>query len=290
MASIRRRFAISIGCLAAGRLLTGSAFGARPQDLQTFDADVAGLAGDQAIIDESRSFRELQYRQVGPSDAELLAQPNLSRRYASAKIISDRASGLIVLFEVSSAAVYQAKYRSPTWPKGQSGVTIGIGYDLGYVDKTELNYNWGHLLQADAIERLSQVCGRKGDQAADLAEFVQDIVIPWSAASAQFKTILGQVGGETISAFPGAETLSADSFGALVSLVYNRGGAMNSAPGDPLDRRREMRAIRGFIQARSLDQVSDQIKAMRRLWINDRNAAGLVKRRELEAELFSAGL
>ena len=38
---------------------------------------------------------------------------------------------------------YTKKYRKPVWPKGQSGVTIGIGYDVGYASKPQLRADWG---------------------------------------------------------------------------------------------------------------------------------------------------
>ena len=50
----------------------------------------------------------------------------------SATPISGQAFDLIVEFEVTGEQAYTQRYRRPVWPKGQSGVTIGIGYDVGY--------------------------------------------------------------------------------------------------------------------------------------------------------------
>src|SRR4051794_40228903 len=44
-------------------------------------------------------------------------------------VVSLKSLKFIVIEEVSSEASYSSKYKFPTWPKGQSGVTIGIGYD-----------------------------------------------------------------------------------------------------------------------------------------------------------------
>jgi hypothetical protein len=56
--------------------------------------------------------------------------------------ISDAAIDLIITFEVSSPAVYERKYRRPIWPRGRSGITIGIGYDVGYAVKGVLVRDW----------------------------------------------------------------------------------------------------------------------------------------------------
>ena len=46
-------------------------------------------------------------------------------------LISQAAIDLIVREEVSGKEVYERNYRRPEWPGGSSGVTIGIGYDVG---------------------------------------------------------------------------------------------------------------------------------------------------------------
>ena len=85
-------------------------------------------------------------------------------------------------------------------------------------------------------------------------------------------------------AFPGCEELPADCFGALVSLVYNRGGGMG-IPGD--ERRAEMRLIRDAIRVRDYSDVPEALREMKRLWPN---AGGLRARRDAEAALFERGL
>lgn len=47
----------------------------------------------------------------------------------------------------------------PEWPGGQSGVTIGFGYDLGYVTVDEFESDWGERIRPDAGERLKAVVG-----------------------------------------------------------------------------------------------------------------------------------
>jgi GH24 family phage-related lysozyme (muramidase) len=80
--------------------------------------------------------------------------------------------------------------------------------------------------------------------------------------------------------------LSADSLGALVSLVYNRGASFF----DTGNRYREMYAIRQRMEAKEFAKIPAEFRAMKRLWSGKRNMAGLVRRRELEAVLFEAGV
>lgn len=40
---------------------------------------------------------------------------------------------MIMIFEVSSKNYYNSSLKAPNWPGGNSGVTIGIGYDLAHV-------------------------------------------------------------------------------------------------------------------------------------------------------------
>lgn len=83
------------------------------------------------------------------------------------------------------------------------------------------------------------------------------------------------------ASFPGCETLPPLCFGALVSLVYNRGASVKG------DRRVEMAAIRDLIRAGTLAEVPDQFRKMKRLWPT---VEGLRDRREKEACLWEGGL
>lgn len=258
--------------------------------IASFDALLASVSAKENELEEARAFRELDYRDAGPTREERAAQPGLARRYSDGKAISARARDLLVRFEVSSKARYELRYRAPIWPKGDSGVTIGIGYDVGYTDPDILRDDWQGLIPAAAITKLSDACGKKGGDAEVLVAFLSDVDVPWAAAEAQLQRMQKFVAGETLHSFPAAQDLSDDAFGALVSLVYNRGGSLKSNPSDKLDRRREMRAIRQLLQEGRPAEVPAQIRAMTRLWAGKADARGLLDRRELEARLFEAGI
>jgi hypothetical protein len=285
----RRRFGAT-AMAAFLYLLRSASRGQAASSADAFDRLLTDVGQRQQELADARAFRELDYRQDGPTESELAAAPNLPRRYKSGKLISARAKALIVQFEVSGKDRYIASYSKPVWPKGESGVTIGIGYDIGYSTPARLGLDWNGLLSMSVLSSLGPACGVKGAPAHELLPFLQDIDVPWEAATAQFDRFVPFVAGETAHAFPKCEQLTADSFGALTSLVYNRGGAMDSRPDDKLDRRKEMREIRDAIAAGALAEVPTQIRGMKRLWKDVPNARGLLDRRELEARLFEMGL
>lgn len=204
---------------------------------------------------------------------------------------SERAVEFIVSFEVTSKAVYQQKYRGVIWPEGQSGITIGVGYDLGYVTRSEVVAVWGPHLPAAMIDALKAAVGKKGAAAKALLAGLKPLVdVPWDAAYAVFRDkTLPKFEAATVAALPNTDLLSPDSFGALVSLTFNRGpsyGRPNSAT-DPKDRYREMRAIKTAMAAKNFAAIAGEIKAMQRIWPT---VAGLQRRRREEAKLFADGL
>lgn len=203
--------------------------------------------------------------------------------------ISERALMFVVCCEVTSRDVYVRRHSRPTWPKGASGVTIGIGFDLGYLTREECADMLAPYLPADMIEALLPACGVKGLPAKALAEQLHDEVsIPWEIAMAIYEErMVPRHEAATILAFPGSEKLHPDCFGALFSLVLNRGAGMGH-PGD--GKREEMRLIRQAVAANDLEEIPGLIREMKRLWVGDPDMRGLIIRRDAEAELFEAGL
>ena len=199
--------------------------------------------------------------------------------------VSPAAESLIIQCEISSESYYAARAARPTWPGGASGVTIGIGYDLGYVSSAGFRVSWGALLPAADLDALAAVCVLKGALAAGVVAHVASITIPLKAARAVFDgDTLPHTAITTRHVFQNCDALPPDCFGALVSLVYNRGASMG-VPGQANDSRLEMRQIRDAMAAKNYAAVPGAIRSMKRLWTN-----GLVARREAEATLFEKGL
>ena len=197
-------------------------------------------------------------------------------------VVSRTSVEAIVAFEVSSESAYRRKYERPIWPGAASGVTIGIGYDLGYNTPAQIEKDWGGRLPDADVARLVTVAGKTGAAAQQARAAVADVVVPFAAAKEVFYTAtLPRYARDTRKAYPGVEKLPPDAQGALLSLVYNRGASLG-----PKDSRREMRAIRPLVEAQDLPGIAAQIRAMKRLW-DKAKLPGLHTRRDREAELVA---
>jgi GH24 family phage-related lysozyme (muramidase) len=205
--------------------------------------------------------------------------------------ISKAAYDLILKEEVSSRRTYEKKYRGPTWPGHSSGVTIGVGYDVGYVTATELRREWQGRIPEPMISALLPCCGVTGKAAQALVRELRRaalIDIPFDVAKQQFDEVkLPKFELRTARALPNTGKLHPDCFGALVSLTFNRGTSYSvPASRDPHGRYREMRAIRAAMVAENFHLIPAYFRDMKRLW----PGTGLTARRENEAKLFERGL
>lgn len=198
---------------------------------------------------------------------------------------SRAAVDLIVSFEVTSKAVYEKKYQRPEWPGVQSGITVGIGYDLGYNTRDDILRDWSGKLPAQVIASMQKYAGLTGETAqSHLVAARQEIFVPWDAAMAVFMgTSVVKFEAMTLRACPGADKLPAGCFGVLTSLSYNRGASYTKAG----ERYREMRNIRALVASGRWQDVSAEIRAMKRLWPG---VSGLLRRRDEEAALWDASL
>ena len=200
---------------------------------------------------------------------------------------SRAAVDLIVANEVTSREVYEKKYQRPEWPGGASGITVGIGYDLGYVTTAEILDDWKSYLTPDVIRAMQRYAGMTGGTAhTALSEARRDISVPWDAAMQVFmKVSLPKFEASTLRAVPGSDKLPAGCFGVLASLTYNRGASYTKAG----DRYTEMRNIRAHVASGDWAAVESDIRAMKRLWKNP-PVEGLLRRRDEEADLWKASL
>jgi hypothetical protein len=206
-------------------------------------------------------------------------------------MLSKKSLDLILEFEVGGGENYYNKFlKNPAWPEGQSGVTIGVGYDLGYVNKAEFSEDWKDLPK-DIFDRLYKVVGIKGYNAKNLIRGLKDITISWELALKVFnnKTVT-KFYNLTKNTFPNFDKMPEDAKGGLVSLVFNRGSALEG------DRRREMKLIRdGMKITNTFDQkalsfIANQIRSMKRIWIGGSIEKGMSRRRDAEAKLIEQSL
>ena len=206
-------------------------------------------------------------------------------------MLSKKSLNFILEFEVGGGENYYNKFlKNPVWPGEQSGVTIGVGYDLGYVNKSEFSEDWKDLPK-EIFDRLYKVVGIKGYKAKNLTRGLRDIVIPWELSLQVFnnKTVK-KFWNLTKDTFPNFDNLPEDAKGGLVSLVFNRGNALEG------DRRREMKLIRdGMRITNTFDQkaltfIANQIRSMKRIWAGGSIEKGMNRRRDAEAELIEQSL
>ena len=206
-------------------------------------------------------------------------------------MLNKKSLDLILEFEVGGGENYYNKFlKNPTWPEGQSGVTIGVGYDLGYVNKSEFSEDWKDLPK-EIFDRLYKVVGIKGYNAKNLVRGLKDISIPWDLALKVFnnKTV-SKFWNLTKETFPNFDNLPEDAKGGLVSLVFNRGNALEG------DRRREMKLIRDAMaitstfDQKALTFIANQIRNMKRIWIGGSIEKGMSRRRDAEAKIIEESL
>lgn len=195
-------------------------------------------------------------------------------------MISKRAIELIIQHEVGGRAYYDKKLQAPIWAGGESGVTIGMGYDLGYNSEKQFMLDWSGAINLNFINALRPTIGIKGPQAkAMLKGEILNVRIPYNTAYEVFvKSSLPRYYAMTKKIYPNMDLLNLDTQGALVSVVYNRGNKLEG------DSRAEMRAIVDLIALQDYEGIAEQIEKSKRLWEN-KGLDGLVLRRESEADL-----
>ena len=193
--------------------------------------------------------------------------------------LSTKGIQAIIKWETGGESYYD---KNPEWPGEQSGITIGVGWDLGHTSATETSRAWAPHLNAATLSLLVSVSGRKGEAAKEALPHVRHLVVPWMSALAVFENVTIPVWYmKTLRIYPQVVDLPGDCAAALVSLCFNRGTSLNG------ERRREMSNIQALLRTGNLKEVPKQFREMKRLWPK---TEGLRRRRDEEAELFESGL
>ena len=184
---------------------------------------------------------------------------------------------LIVEPEISSEAYYKAKLQSPVWPGGHSGVTVGLGYDVGTQTPLQIQRDFAGILQPKEVERLMKYAGKTGEICKTYIPLLKDFKIEWFKACKLFyHTSLWRYARMAAGIYPQLETLHPYEQTAIVGLVYNRGTALKG------DRRKEMALLVEAIINDDDKTMAGLIRAMKRLWVG-KGLDGLLDRRDLEA-------
>lgn len=141
--------------------------------------------------------------------------------------ITDGGVDLVVHFEVGGEAYYRKAYRRPIWPQGASGVTVGIGYDLGYNTPSQIRRDWSGRIPAKMVDALVSCSGIKGSAARYHQQRIRWIVdIPLDAAMEVFKErTLPRFGAITKRTFKTIECAKPVIQDMMLSQTYNRGSS-----------------------------------------------------------------
>ena len=210
--------------------------------------------------------------------------------------ISNNSIEKIIDAEISSEAYYNKFLAAPSWPTGQSGVTVGIGYDLGYNTKSQIRADWQGLVNANILAYMQSVAGLKG--LAAKSKTTKLFKVPLDVARKVFtEKTLPRFISDTLIAYPDANQLTPNAFGALVMLVFNRGNSFGTMGKPSWNSRKEMRELAPLITAKNYPAIAAKIREMKRLWdgLDDVNLkrseseqriSALLLRRDVEADLI----
>lgn len=197
---------------------------------------------------------------------------------------SQKTLDLLLEYEVGGGKSYYDKYLSKfTWPGGASGPTIGIGIDCAYYSTSELEQIF-NFLPKDQIELIKKSTGKTGSSGKEYTKTLRqaNIVVDWNSAIEIFnKLTWTKFSKLTERTFPGITELCDDAYGAIVSLVFNRGSKLEGPS------RLEMRNIKKLIPKKDYKGIAKEIRKMKRIW-EGKNLDGLLKRREDEAKLVES--
>lgn len=256
-------------------LMSASQAYANTGALTAFDAQLEAVSFDDVM--QAKEYRE--------SEAGAAFSVETQGQFAGPRSdlkISEEAKKLIIHFEVSGKSNYENKLVNPTWPGGESGATVGIGFDLGYSKAKAVEDAWGEFIPKSTVQMLMMCVGKTNVAGKECTKQIKSAEIKWLAANQQFEYYLPFIIAQTRGKFKNFDLLPPSSRGALVSLVYNRGASTSNTP-----RRVEMYNISILMKDKRFSEIPAQILKMQRLWPNIK---GLLARRKLEAELFSMGL
>ena len=206
--------------------------------------------------------------------------------------IAKSAIDLMIMDEVGAEYPGDKRYYNkflahPTWPKGQSGVTVGIGYDLGYQSASQIKKDWNGLVNGNYLTQMMSAAGFKGiDAKKQIGPLMRQVVIPYDIAMQVFinKSIPAAY-EQALSVYPGLDKLNDKTIGAIVSLVYNRGAKLTGT------NREEMAQLKPLIEKANYKAIADTIESMKHIWEGGTtNDDGLVTRRIQEANLIRQSL
>ena len=186
---------------------------------------------------------------------------------------------MLIRLEISSPAVYNAKYQWPIYPGGASGPTWCVGYDGGYQSQARIESDW---FDHPSVDRLKTTSGIRGAAAKAMIASLRDILTPYAACSVVFETVSlpayrQQAARLFRDGWSGLPWLVQD---VLTSILYNRGESTQGP------RRAEvLELVVRCVPANDLPCIENAIRSMNRLWTDPVTGRGLTMAYNLRADL-----
>jgi GH24 family phage-related lysozyme (muramidase) len=197
---------------------------------------------------------------------------------------SAKALALILEYEVGGGKSFYEKLLShPTWPGGASGTTLAIGVDCGYYTPVELEKIF-YFLPANQLDAVKKASGKTGQAGKEYVRQIKpvNITVTWEQAVDIFNTLTWpKFATLAEKTFPGLDQLCDDAYGAIVSLVFNRGNSLTGSS------RAEMRNIKNLVPLKKYKEIADEFRSMKRIW-EGKGLDGLLARRDAEANLVES--
>ena len=211
----------------------------------------------------------------------ILSEASIAQFKAANLPIGLESFELIIEEEDTSEWFYEKRYERPEWPGGSSGVTILLGYDLGYAIHDKVDHDLKGKISNEMLEACQSCVGIRGIAAhKKMLEVHDKIILPWSLALDIFlKNDIPEWLETNDHILPNMIKLSPNRRGVLLSLSYNRGASYNLQG----NRYLEMRAIKSDMANEKFNNISAQLRSMARLWPPGN---GVHSRRYREAALW----
>lgn len=261
--------------------------------LKTWTAIREYIAGkdNQKQEDEEQTEEDLEESAVEDNDCDVredkIKYQEVVKPFALMGELSDAGIAFIAKYEISSESYYNKCLKSPSYPGGASGVTIGIGYDLGYTPENQFRRDWRGKLPTGMFRKLSSVLTIKGRSAKGRINSLSNIEIPYDVALDVFENSTVQVWyAKALRVFPALGNLHPDAQTALVSLCFNRGASLTGTNREGMaDIATVLSDVQKELTVEDYKKLAQIIVDMKPIW-EGRGLDGLLARRDAEAELI----
>ena len=261
--------------------------------LKTWTAIREYIAGkdNQKQEDEEQTEEDLEESVVEDNDCDVredkIKYQEVVKPFETSNELHHKGIAFIAKYEISSKSYYNKCLKSPTYPGGASGVTIGIGYDLGHTPENQFRRDWRGKLPTGMFRKLSSVLTIKGRSAKGRINSLSNIEIPYDVALDVFENSTVQVWyAKALRVFPALGNLHPDAQTALVSLCFNRGASLTGTNREGMaDIATVLSDVQKELTVEDYKKLAQIIVDMKPIW-EGRGLDGLLARRDAEAELI----